>query len=234
MSEPNILVERHYIPLSVYMEIYGNTSNNTGSNFTNIPGNTTTSNTNYNYNVTQSLRNRNNSRNEIGSTRRTTRRNPLTSTVYRFETMTTPETTTSDVNLLTSLLTAFGYPTNSNTRSHGLTPDQIEDNTTTFTFSNNHTLDNTVCSICTLEYSNAQIVRRLGNCRHYFHSSCIDRWLEEHNNCPLCRSAVITNNTNNTSNNTNTNTTSRTNNTTTTTTNVNNYSNVIIDDEPLD
>jgi hypothetical protein len=43
------------------------------------------------------------------------------------------------------------------------------------------------CAICQEDYSEEDDVRVL-LCRHYFHKSCIDRWLSEENvRCPVCR-----------------------------------------------
>lgn len=49
-----------------------------------------------------------------------------------------------------------------------------------------------ICFSCILEEDE---VRILPNCVHYFHISCIDRWLlpctVNHSSCPLCRAVVI-------------------------------------------
>lgn len=42
------------------------------------------------------------------------------------------------------------------------------------------------CSICLSEYQNDDKVRIL-KCDHYFHSSCVDRWLRVDKSCPFCR-----------------------------------------------
>ncbi|XP_020582540.1 E3 ubiquitin-protein ligase RHA1B-like [Phalaenopsis equestris] len=48
------------------------------------------------------------------------------------------------------------------------------------------------CAVC-LQFMEARDqVRELGNCRHAFHVSCIDRWLDLGRfSCPLCRSALL-------------------------------------------
>lgn len=48
------------------------------------------------------------------------------------------------------------------------------------------------CSICLGQLEENDLVRRL-TCRHYFHSSCIDRWLEDHRTCPLCKHDLTSN-----------------------------------------
>ena len=49
------------------------------------------------------------------------------------------------------------------------------------------------CSICTQElpltcftYNNPTDLFRT-SCRHYFHRSCLSRWCQINNNCPICR-----------------------------------------------
>ncbi|OWM76987.1 hypothetical protein CDL15_Pgr011712 [Punica granatum] len=44
------------------------------------------------------------------------------------------------------------------------------------------------CAVCISKFKDAEFLRLLPNCRHAFHSKCIDRWLEGHSSCPLCRS----------------------------------------------
>ncbi len=39
------------------------------------------------------------------------------------------------------------------------------------------------CPICLTEIENKHITK----CNHSFCKCCIDTWLEEHNNCPICR-----------------------------------------------
>nr|ABK26644.1 unknown [Picea sitchensis] len=50
------------------------------------------------------------------------------------------------------------------------------------------------CAICLGGIGEEEGVRILPNCRHYFHISCIDRWLllcPTNSSCPLCRASVI-------------------------------------------
>lgn len=43
------------------------------------------------------------------------------------------------------------------------------------------------CTICLSEFEEGEMVKLIPNCRHVFHPSCIDTWLESHVSCPLCR-----------------------------------------------
>ena len=42
------------------------------------------------------------------------------------------------------------------------------------------------CPICLDDVQVGAVVKRLP-CKHYFHSSCVVPWLEQHNSCPTCR-----------------------------------------------
>jgi hypothetical protein len=46
------------------------------------------------------------------------------------------------------------------------------------------------CSICFESISNRN--KKSLNCNHYFHRNCINTWLREQNNCPLCRASQST------------------------------------------
>lgn len=48
------------------------------------------------------------------------------------------------------------------------------------------------CAVCLCEMEASDQVRRLGNCRHVFHKSCLDRWVEhDQRTCPLCRTPLV-------------------------------------------
>lgn len=42
-----------------------------------------------------------------------------------------------------------------------------------------------MCPICIQSYSNHDEVRTLP-CKHFFHSNCVDEWLERSSSCPIC------------------------------------------------
>jgi len=46
------------------------------------------------------------------------------------------------------------------------------------------------CPICINDFQRGDIVRRLPECDHVFHKSCIDLWLLRSADCPLCKRSV--------------------------------------------
>ncbi|XP_059643562.1 brassinosteroid-responsive RING protein 1-like [Cornus florida] len=48
------------------------------------------------------------------------------------------------------------------------------------------------CAVCLYEFDGSDEIRRLTNCRHIFHRSCLDRWMDhDQKTCPLCRTPFI-------------------------------------------
>ncbi|KAL3818035.1 hypothetical protein ACJIZ3_003940 [Penstemon smallii] len=48
------------------------------------------------------------------------------------------------------------------------------------------------CAVCLYEFGCDDEIRRLTNCRHIFHRSCLDRWMDhDQKTCPLCRTQFI-------------------------------------------
>jgi Ring finger domain/PA domain len=45
------------------------------------------------------------------------------------------------------------------------------------------------CSICQEKMLEGETVLKL-NCRHAYHATCVQSWLERHNTCPLCRNEM--------------------------------------------
>ncbi|KAF3788525.1 E3 ubiquitin-protein ligase [Nymphaea thermarum] len=54
-------------------------------------------------------------------------------------------------------------------------------------------IEGTDCSVCLSEFQEDESLRLLPKCSHAFHVPCIDRWLQAHPNCPLCRASVVCN-----------------------------------------
>ncbi|XP_043706718.1 E3 ubiquitin-protein ligase ATL42 [Telopea speciosissima] len=46
------------------------------------------------------------------------------------------------------------------------------------------------CAVCLSKFEDIEILRLLPKCKHAFHIDCVDRWLENHSSCPLCRHRV--------------------------------------------
>ncbi|EOA15085.1 hypothetical protein CARUB_v10028453mg [Capsella rubella] len=46
------------------------------------------------------------------------------------------------------------------------------------------------CSVCLNEFQDEEKLRIIPNCSHLFHIDCIDVWLQNYANCPLCRARV--------------------------------------------
>ena len=228
-SEPNILVERHHIPLSVYLQLYGasntepprqqqprhysatrfpnnlfstHTSTFTTSNNT-VSGNSRTGRPSTGTRREAASDNSHTYANQDPDTQQQTQNSPASArSRVRIETLATGDET--DINLFNALFAALINPSRigsgNTTQPIGLTAEQIADNSTTMTYAeyengngNGHEnySNSSVCSICTLEYEPTQEVRSLDQCDHTFHIGCIDRWLSDHNTCPLCRAVVI-------------------------------------------
>lgn len=46
------------------------------------------------------------------------------------------------------------------------------------------------CCVCLDEFNNGDITRTL-SCAHIYHAECIDAWLVDHRDCPLCKDDVF-------------------------------------------
>eukprot|EP00195_Chlamydomonas_chlamydogama_P015016 CAMPEP_0202908006 /NCGR_PEP_ID=MMETSP1392-20130828/44507_1 /ASSEMBLY_ACC=CAM_ASM_000868 /TAXON_ID=225041 /ORGANISM="Chlamydomonas chlamydogama, Strain SAG 11-48b" /LENGTH=956 /DNA_ID=CAMNT_0049597119 /DNA_START=64 /DNA_END=2934 /DNA_ORIENTATION=- len=47
-----------------------------------------------------------------------------------------------------------------------------------------------VCAVCLGDYEAGEMVRKLP-CKHLFHQSCIDQWMEGQATCPICRTSLL-------------------------------------------
>lgn len=46
------------------------------------------------------------------------------------------------------------------------------------------------CAVCLSDLEAGEEARLLPNCKHRFHVECIDKWLGNQSNCPICRTEV--------------------------------------------
>lgn len=46
------------------------------------------------------------------------------------------------------------------------------------------------CAVCLNEFQEEEKLRVIPNCGHVFHIDCIDVWLQNNANCPLCRTSI--------------------------------------------
>ncbi|TRY54076.1 hypothetical protein DNTS_034499 [Danionella cerebrum] len=46
------------------------------------------------------------------------------------------------------------------------------------------------CAVCIEDYKPNDVVRILP-CRHVFHKSCVDPWLQDHRTCPMCKMNIL-------------------------------------------
>ncbi|KAK3281707.1 hypothetical protein CYMTET_10518 [Cymbomonas tetramitiformis] len=47
------------------------------------------------------------------------------------------------------------------------------------------------CTICLQDFEEGDTVRTLPRCSHMYHTACIDQWLVTQGDCPICRVAII-------------------------------------------
>ena len=217
MSIPNnpninynaILVEKHYIPVDIYTRMYGvqPAQNNLHSQlYTNAPGYITQQPSTITHNTHEREQQRNmNSRatsryNDLLSFFNMQSRNPPPANTEplqsRVVTRTYETAADMDQSFVNLLMTAFYTPQTAPVNTAGsvhtrLTPAQIDAQSRIITYSANVDLDSATCSICAQEWQHGEEVRKLTRCRHYFHKSCVDTWLRDHNTCPLCRTNIV-------------------------------------------
>ena len=46
------------------------------------------------------------------------------------------------------------------------------------------------CSICLVEMDSSDEVCEINDCKHIFHTECLHQWLEQKNECPLCKGNI--------------------------------------------
>jgi hypothetical protein len=53
--------------------------------------------------------------------------------------------------------------------------------------------DSEECSICRNAFLENEICRKVNQCNHFFHQSCVDQWFSRNSTCPMCRQSVYPN-----------------------------------------
>ncbi|KAH0465904.1 hypothetical protein IEQ34_006007 [Dendrobium chrysotoxum] len=48
-----------------------------------------------------------------------------------------------------------------------------------------------MCAVCLSEFADGENIRLLPECKHCFHVNCIDKWLQSHSSCPVCRARAV-------------------------------------------
>ncbi|KAL4483958.1 hypothetical protein ABPG72_013964 [Tetrahymena utriculariae] len=48
----------------------------------------------------------------------------------------------------------------------------------------------TLCSICQCDFENNEKLKELNPCKHFYHPDCINQWLKNEKNCPVCKQFI--------------------------------------------
>ncbi|KAL2942155.1 RING-H2 finger protein ATL11 [Bienertia sinuspersici] len=67
----------------------------------------------------------------------------------------------------------------------------IDTDTDTDTDTHTKTMMNSECVVCLGAFEDNDMLRLLPKCSHVFHQDCIDKWLQSHSTCPLCRANLL-------------------------------------------
>lgn len=106
--------------------------------------------------------------------------------------------TREDAQLFLNMLNTLSSTPRLNNESTRLSISDINTHTSVSTYnlpdsdsiSNEDTPEEEICLICRAPLEQGDVIRRLNNCPHYFHCSCIDSWFEIRNTCPVCRHVI--------------------------------------------
>ena len=121
--------------------------------------------------------------------------------------------TREDAQLFLNMLNTLSSTPRLNNQSTRLSISDINTHTNVSTYSlpdsesigSEDTPEEEICLICRAPFEQGDVIRRLNNCPHYFHCSCIDSWFEIRNTCPICRHVITEEPETSIENNTNTN-----------------------------
>ncbi|CAN6814422.1 unnamed protein product [Brassica oleracea] len=86
----------------------------------------------------------------------------------------------------------FTFPCSSRRRSSSSSDDHLDiPSPNTTDRKDNHPKEiGNQCTVCLSVFGDGEEIRRLSACKHAFHVSCIETWLKDHPNCPICRADV--------------------------------------------
>ncbi|WZZ42489.1 hypothetical protein YC2023_038748 [Brassica napus] len=57
-------------------------------------------------------------------------------------------------------------------------------------FNSEDSKDSFECVVCLSKLEDGDKARLLPTCNHWFHADCIEKWLQLHSSCPICRNLV--------------------------------------------
>ncbi|KAM0057914.1 putative transcription factor C2H2 family [Helianthus debilis subsp. tardiflorus] len=85
------------------------------------------------------------------------------------------------------------FRNNHRSSSSGLNASILKSLPPVFVYSKTKIKTNVVedCAVCLSEFEESDKCLVLPNCKHCFHSGCIQMWFSNHSTCPLCRSPVV-------------------------------------------
>lgn len=86
-----------------------------------------------------------------------------------------------------------------------VTHKMVNENTELEVFDSSSTTETLQCSICRANFENGDIIRKICSCNHKFHQECVDKWFEDKDTCPVCRTKLQPEEEHNYNNNPNTN-----------------------------
>ena len=72
-----------------------------------------------------------------------------------------------------------------------LTPQEINDGTTSVTLEEARSVNQTICPISHEDFTNETEIIKINHCGHMFKKQCLMRWFETHTTCPTCRYNLI-------------------------------------------
>jgi len=92
----------------------------------------------------------------------------------------------SNNSIISRLITGMFGPPNSPDLENVIVRPTVNHITNATTIYQVNTLQDDICTICQDNIQSGD-VRRITQCNHYFHQTCIDTWFQESVYCPTCR-----------------------------------------------